>query len=125
MSTPVTLSLLLVLAAFGATTPLVAQDRTAVSGAELDAAVVAQPRGSREVVRQPLTSLAGQQTASRVGSSPVAVSSGVEAVEQVAIDPLTERTLPDTRVLAGGANTIVISTTAIIIGLLLIILLTN
>lgn len=125
MSNPVKLFSFMMAAALCAATPLLAQDRTAISGAQLDAAVVAQPRGNRSAVQEVLASPDGQQVAARFGLSPAEVSSRVAALDQATIDLLAERTAPDNRVLAGGADTIVISTTAIIIALLLIILLVD
>lgn len=126
MSKPVKLFSLVMAAALCAATPLLAQDRTAISGAQLDAAVVvAQPRGNRAAIQEVLASPNGQQAAARFGLSRAEVSSRVEALDQATIDRLAERTAPDTQVLAGGADTIVVSTTAIIIALLLIILLVD
>ena len=122
MSKQLTLSTLLILAALGGTAPLKAQGSSAVSSAELDAAVAA--RASRDVraVRALLASEETRRIAGRMGVSASELSTRVASLDQTALDQLAQSAQADDRILAGGAN-VVISTTAIIIGLLVLILL--
>ncbi len=108
---------LLALVATLVAAPVSAQARSAVSVVELDAAVAnaAPTAGS---VAPALASPVALAAASRLGLSPAAFADRVATLDPVA------RARAE-RILAGGADSIVISTTAIIIGLLLIILLVD
>jgi hypothetical protein len=96
------LSLILVVAALGLATPLAAQQRSAVSGAELDAAASSRrPVGSRPTAP-------GVRAVGTPGQSQAAVQQSVVQSEDEA--------------LAGG-DSVVIGTTALIIILLVVIIL--
>jgi len=95
MSKSFSLLSILAVAALGLAAPLAAQERSAVTGVELDAAVSARPAGTRQ------------------------------AVPGVRVDANAPVDLPSRdgdRVLAGGSN-VVITSTVVIIALLVIILL--
>ena len=123
MSKQIALSMFIAGAAFSLTAPLVAQDRTAVSGAELDAAVAGRPAGNREVVARFLATDQARAAAAGMGVSTADLSDRVATLDPASLQRL--RTELDDRGLAGGAGTIVISTSVVIIALLLIILLTR
>ena len=125
MSNHRTLSLLLAAAALGLSAPLYAQGRSAATTAELEAAVAGRPAGTREAVRDFLALPQVQKVADRMGVSTADLSAGVASLDQASLDRIAQQTVVGDRPLAGGANTIVISTTAIIIGLLILILLVD
>lgn len=125
MSNRRALSLLLAAAALGLTAPLHAQGRSAVTTAELEAAVTIRPAGTRQAVRDFLALPEVQKVADRMGVSTADLSAGVAGLDQASVDRIAQQTVVGDRPLAGGANTIVISTTAIIIGLLILILLVD
>ena len=125
MSNHRTVSLLLAAAALGLTTSLHAQGRSAVTTAELEAAVAVRPAGTRQAVRDFLALPQVQKVADRMGVSTADLSAGVAGLDQASLDRIAQQTVVGDRPLAGGANTIVISTTAIIIGLLILILLVD
>ena len=116
------LSLSLAVAALGFATPLLAQERSAVSGAELDAAVVAHPTGNAATVQAFLATDQAREVAGRMGLSQTELATVVATLDQASLAQLAQRT---DEALAGGSNTIVISATTVIIALLLIILLTR
>lgn len=123
MSKHSALSLIIAVAAFGFTVPLAAQSRSAVSGAELDAAVAARPAGNRDVVQQFLATDQARAAADGMGVSTTELSSRVATLDPETMDRL--RAQLNERVLVGGADTIIISSTVVIIALLIIILLTR
>ena len=125
MSNHRTLSLVLAATALGLTAPLYAQGRSAVTTAELEAAVAVRPAGTRQAVRDFLALPQVQKVADRMGVSTADLSAGVAGLDQASLDRFAQQTAVADRPLAGGANTIVISTTAIIIGLLILILLVD
>lgn len=125
MSKRVSLYLSLTVAALGLAAPLAAQGRSAVSTAELDAAVSARPAANGDAVRTLLASPQAQRIAARMGIKPVELSARVAGLDQASLSLLAERARVSQRDLAGGSNTIVISTTAVIIGLLILILLAS
>ena len=125
MSNHRTLSLVLAATALGLTAPLHAQGRSAVSTAELEAAVAVRPAGTRQAVRDFLALPQVQKVADRMGVSTADLSAQVAGLDQASLDRFAQQTAVADRPLAGGANTIVISTTAIIIGLLILILLVD
>lgn len=124
MSKYLKLSTIIAVATLGFSAPLNAQSRTAVTSAELDAALVTSQASRGQAVRQVLMSDQAQAVAGHMGVSPAELSTRVEALDEAALSRLAERAQVDDKVLAGGANTVVISTTTIIIVLLLLILLT-
>ncbi len=117
----ITLSLAVV--TLGLTAPLLAQSRSAVSGADLDAAVAARPVGNRDAVRQFLATDQAQAAAARMGVNPAELSARVGTLDEASLDQLAQQTGVGDPVLAGGDEKIVISATALIIALLIIILL--
>ncbi len=118
-------SLFIVTAALslGLATPLLAQDRSAVTPAQLDAAAAARPAGDRQEIRSLLSTDEARTLASRMGVSAADLSARVASLDEATLSLLAERAQAGERDLAGGDNTVVISTTAIIIGLLVLILL--
>jgi hypothetical protein len=120
MSKRLPFSLIAAVAALALASPVQAQDRSAVSGAELDAAVVADPAQEGVAVRQFLSTEQVQ-----VGVSAADLAAHVAATDDATLARLAQQGGLDEQALAGGADRIVISTTAIIIGLLILILVTN
>lgn len=123
MSKPIVISLLIVVAGLGVAAPLVAQDRSAVSGAELDAVVAARSTDNREVVQRFLTSDQARAAAEGMGVSAADLSERVATLDPVSLQRIRSELVD--RGLVGGADTIIISSTVVIIALLLIILLTR
>lgn len=123
MTTHRTLSLLVATAGLGLAAPLHAQGRSAVTTAELEAAVTTRPAGTREAVRDFLAIPQVQKVADRMGVSTTELSAGVATLDQSSLDQIAQLSVAADRPLAGGDSTVVISTTAIIIGLLILILL--
>ena len=123
MSKPRALSISLAVAALGFAIPVHAQGRSAVTGAELEAAVSARPAGTREAVRDFLANPQVERVADRMGVSTQKLSAGVATLDQAALDRIAgQDAVTD---LAGGDQKIVISATVVIIALLVIILLTR
>jgi hypothetical protein len=123
MSKPFSLSMIMAVAALGVTAPAYAQDRSAVSGAELDAAVAEHPAGAREAVREFLTTDQAQDVADRMGMTVAELATAVASFDDASLNRIAELAGLTDEVLAGGADTIVISATTAIIILLIIILL--
>lgn len=124
MSKRFSLAMITAVAALGFASPALAQNRAAVSGAELDAAVATQPVPRGEAVRTLLSSEQAQKVAGQMGVSAEELATRVAALDGAALDQLAERSGMADEPLAGG-NTVVISTTAIIIILLILILLAS
>ena len=120
---PKRITLSLAAITLGLTAPLLAQSRSVVTGADLDAAVAARPAGNRDAVRQFLATDQVQTAAARMGVNPAELSARVGTLDQASLDQLAQRTGVGDPVLAGGDEKIVISATAVIIALLIIILL--
>ena len=99
--------------------PLAAQSRSTVDAGNLDAAVSARQDRSRAAVTAALTSPRALSVASSMGLSPDVVATRIASLDDASTKQVSDE------ILAGGDSTIVLSTTAIIIGLLLIILLTR
>jgi hypothetical protein len=119
------LSMIMAVAALGVTAPAYAQDRTAVSSAELDAAVAEHPAGAREAVREFLTTDQAQHVADRMGMTVADLATAVASLDDASLNRFAELAGLTDEVLAGGADTIVISATTAIIVLLIIILLVD
>lgn len=117
------LSLLTAAAVCGVAAPVMAQDRSAVTGADLDAAVAARPEAGREAVRSLLSSDEARQVAGRMGMTSDDLSARVAALDGASLDRLARQAGVNDQILAGGDQKVVISTTVIIIALLVIILL--
>jgi hypothetical protein len=124
MSTHLPLSTIAALAALALASPVLAQDRSAVSVAELDAAVTAAPAPEGEAVRQFLSTEQVQKLAGQMGVSASELSARVAALDDATLSQLAQQSgLADQALAGGGRETVVISTTAIIIILLILILL--
>lgn len=121
MSKRRSLSLIAAAAALGLSTPVLAQGRSAVTGPALDAAVAGRPASHRQVVREFLTTHEARRVAGAMGLDPSALDSRLAALDEATLARLAGQI--EAGDLAGGADKVVISTTAIIIGLLIIILL--
>ncbi len=125
MSRRFSLSMILAVAALGLTAPLSAQTRSAVSVAELDAAVAERPAPVLEAIQKFLTTDRGQEVADRIGVSVSELSARVADLDEASLKLIAEQAGLSEEVLAGGVDTIVITATTAIIILLLIILLTR
>lgn len=122
MSMHQSLATIAAIAALGLASPILAQDRSAVSGADLDAAVVAGPAQGGETVRQLLSTEQVQKVVDQLGISATELSTRVAALDDATLARLAQQSGLDQAALAGGADTVVISTTTIIIILLVLIL---
>ena len=122
MSRQFSLLMLMAVAAVSLTAPLAAQTRSAVSSAELDAAVAEQPVTSREAVLDFLTTDQAQETAGRMGVNISDLSARVAGLDEASLARIADQAGMNDEVLAGGADTIVISATTLIIILLLVII---
>lgn len=126
MSRPFLLSMTLALAALCLTAPLSAQDRSAVSVAELDAAIAERPADVdvRGAIQEFLATDRGQEVADRMGVSVSDLSNRVANLDDASLNRIADDAGISQDALVGGANTVVITTTTIIIVLLVILLLT-
>ena len=125
MSKSFSLSMILAVAALGLTVPLSAQTRSAVSVAELDAAVAERPATVQEAVQEFLTTDQGQEVANRLGVSAPDLAARVASLDEASLNRIADQAGVSDEVLAGGANTVVISATTVIIILLLVLLLAD
>ena len=116
-------SMLVAVAALGVTTPLLAQGRSTISSADLDAVVSARPAGNREAVRNFLATDQVRNVAGRMGVSASDLSARVATLDEASLNQIAAQAGVGDRALAGGSSTIVISSTVIIIALLILILL--
>ena len=115
----------LTMVALGSASPMSAQDRSSVSGSELETAVVArssQRAANEAVVQGFLQTERVRSAAAGMGVKTEDLAARVGALDEATLSGLAERTRADERQLAGGSN-IVVSSTVIIIALLIIILL--
>lgn len=119
MSRQLKVSLLAAIAAISLSAPLSAQARSTIDLGALDGAVAARPVNNRAIVSSALTSSNALATAASMGLSRTALETRIAALDDASAQQLADR------ILTGGDSRIVISTTAIIIGLLLLILLTR
>ena len=119
MSKRISLSLVAAFAAIAIAAPLHAQKRSTVDAGALDAAVAARPARNRAFVTSTLTSSTALAAAASMGLTPESVSARIASLDDASAQKVADQ------ILAGGDSTIVISTTAIIIGLLILILLTR
>jgi hypothetical protein len=104
--------------------PMAAQGRSAVTGAELEKAVLsrsAQQTSSQETIQRFLRSEAVRQAGTRMGVNTEDLAAKVATLDPATLSDLAERTRAADQQLAGG-DTIVISATVVIIVLLIIIL---
>ena len=109
----------------GLASPLAAQARSAVDGAELDAAVAAPGAGTREAVRQFLAAPETRAVAERMGVSTKDLTARVAALDGASLEQVARQARLAEPALAGGDRVLIISTTTIIIALLILILVTQ
>ena len=119
MSKHLSVSLIAAVAAVTFAAPVSAQQRSTVDVSTLDATVSTRPAGNRAVVASALSSTEARAVAARMGMSPEALAARIAVLDDASAQKVADQ------ILAGGDSTIVLSTTAIIIGLLLLILLTR
>lgn len=117
-------ALLAALVALGATSPLLAQDRSTVSSTGLTAAVATSPTPRGQAVRTLLGSEQVRKVAGQLGLSAADLATRTAALDNAALEQLAQQSGVPAQDLAGGSN-VVISTTAIIIVLLILILLSS
>lgn len=122
MSKRLPLFLLLAGTMLGPTTPLLGQSRTAVSGAELDAAVTTPATGRGSTVRDLLKTDQARAIAGQMGVSEAELAARVAALSPAALDRLASQAQVDDEALAGG-NTVTIGYAALAIILLVVIIL--
>ena len=125
MFKPLSLSMLVAITAFGLTAPLSAQSRSAVSVAELDAAVAEQPAPVRAAVLEFLTTDRAQAVAAGMGTSVSELSAQVAGLDDASLNRIAGQAGIDDEALAGGADSVVISVTALLLIIIIIILLAN
>ncbi len=107
----------------GGSAPLAAQARSTVSSADLESAVITAPGTDEATVQRFLQDDRVIEAATSMGVRASDLAAGVQTLDASALHQVAERTRASDRQLAGGNQTVVISTTAIIIGLLILILL--
>jgi hypothetical protein len=113
----------LALATLAGTAPLAAQARSVVSSAELESAVLTPPAGNQAAVQHFLQDERVTEIAGRMGIRTADLAAGVSTLDEATLSQVAGRIHAADLDLAGGSNTVVISTTAIIIALLVVILL--
>lgn len=121
MFKPLSLSMLLAVTALGLTAPLSAQVRSAVSVAELDAAVAEQPAPVRAAVLEFLATDQAQTVAAGMGMSVSELSAQVAGLDDASLNRVAEQA--GVQAMAGGADSMVISVTALLLIIIIIILL--
>ncbi|MHB1192088.1 MAG: hypothetical protein ACYC6F_03500 [Longimicrobiales bacterium] len=125
MFKPLSLSILMAVTALGLTAPLSAQTRSAVSVAELDAAVAEQPSAVRAAVQDFLTTDRAQAVAAGMGTSVSELSAQVAGLDDASLNRIAAEAGIDDEALAGGADSVVISITALLLIIIIIILLAH
>lgn len=123
MFKPLSLSMLLAVTALGLAAPLSAQTRSAVTVAELDAAVAERPAPVRAAVLEFLATDRAEAVAAGMGMSVSELSAQVAGLDDAALSRIVEQAGIADEALVGGEGTIVITATTVIILLLLIIIL--
>ena len=122
MSKRLMLFLVMAGAMLGLTTPLPGQSRTAVSAAELDAAVTTPATRRGDAVRDILKTDQARQIAGRMGVSEAEFSAKVASLDPATLNMLAAQAQVDDEALAGG-NTVTIGYAALAIILLVVIIL--
>ncbi len=112
------------LASVGTSTRVAAQAGSAVTSAELEAAVLAAPSTNRETVQRFLRDSLVNEVATKMGIRTAELAALASTLDEATLAKVADRTRAADRDLAGG-DQVVISTTAIIIVLLILILLTR
>lgn len=103
-----------------------AQDRHVISPSALDAAVaerVAQEQADHAAIRQALGQPEVRELVARAGVDAVRVQALAETLSGSDLEAVASKARAVNESLAGGASTVTLSTTTIIIGLLVLILL--
>lgn len=127
VSKQISLPAIFAAALLGFAAPLSAQDRSGVSNSDLDAALVSrasQRSENQRTVRDFLETERVRTATSAFGVRTEDLTSRIGSLDEATLARIADAARTDERALAGG-DTIVISTTAIIIGLLILILLTD
>lgn len=119
------LSALLAIVALGADAPLVAQERSAITTAELTAAVGKAPSSRAEATRELLSGDQARKLAAAMGVSAEDLADRVGALDGVQLDRLGEQAGVNESLSMRRRDSVVLSTTAIIIILLVLILVTD
>lgn len=122
MSKPFSLPMILAAAAFGLTAPLSAQVRSAVTVAELDAAVAEQPSAVRVAVQDFLSTDRAQALARGMGMSVSELSAQVAGLDDASLNRIAGQAGVDEEALAGGADRVVVSVTTLLLILIIILL---
>jgi len=122
MSKRLMLFLVMAGAMLGLTTPLPGQSRTAVSAAELDAAVTTPATRRGDAVRDILKTDQARQIAGRMGVSEAEFAAKVASLDPATLNMLAAQAQVDDEALAGG-NTVTIGYAALAIILLVVIIL--
>jgi hypothetical protein len=123
MFKPFSLSMLLAVTALGLTAPLSAQARSAVSVADMDAAVAERPTPVRAAVLDFLATDRAQAVAAGMGMSVSELSAQVASLDDASLNRIAEQAGIDDEALAGGADSVVISVTGLLLIVIIIILL--
>lgn len=120
----IAVSAIVMLTTAGASAPVAAQTRSAVSITELESAVLKAPAPNQKAVQRFLQDSRVNEVAAKMGIQTSELAAIVSTLDEATLSQLADRTRAADRDLAGG-DQIVISTTVIIIILLILILLTN
>lgn len=123
MFKPFSLSMLLAVTALGLTAPLSAQARSAVSVAEMDAAVAERPAPVRTAVLEFLATDRAQAVAAGMGTNVSELSAQVAGLDDASLNRIAGQAGVDDAALAGGADSVVISVTGLLLIVIIIILL--
>lgn len=125
MSKSIAVVALLALVTLGRPTPALAQARSTVTPAGIEAAVLSAPEADRAEVGRFLTNDQVIAAAARMGVTQRDLAARASRLDDAGMTQLAARTRDASRDLAGGNETIVISATTVIIALLILILLTS
>lgn len=123
MSKSVNVAAILSLTLFAA--PLTAQDRSTVSTSALQTAIAKSPSVTQKGLQTFIATDRVAATIKSIGLKQSDVEARVAKMDQAALTAFAQQTKLDDRELVGGRDTIVISATALIIALLILILITD
>ena len=114
-----------VLGMLGLGTPLAlsAQARSAVSGADLESAVLRSPATNQAAVQQFLRDDRVVEAAAGIGVNAADLATRASRLDDATLRQVAARTRADDRGLAGGDQKVVLGTTAILLIIIIIILL--
>ena len=116
---------ILSLALMGAPASLVAQTRSAVSGSELESAVLTAPAPNQAAVQRFLQNDRVATVATSMGVRATDLAAGVSRLDEATLSQLAERTRAADLGLAGGDGKVVLGTTAFLLIIIIIILLAS